>query len=294
MRNISCIIGLCVFCSTIATGGSAFLDAATAPAYNQHLSRVRFLPEEPMVKVLLAKDQEGFMVDVKGSHNIYDPYSGKKLDADFTGSSYYMTPTTDGVKWGQEFPGVFQITIVTDEPSAGVFINGIAYPGAVTFYEIGNRLTAVNWISLDDFTSSIFSTNFLPKETDQREALAAYGIAIRTKAYEQLNTGHSPYWDVSAEGCGYRGNAVVRFDEPFREAMKATKRIVMVGNGTTPASGTGFDKKTIEDIYQRMPIADAQSMAKDGKDARIILHKFFPDQNLMMVEAKPVFRETTP
>ncbi len=286
MKSITCEMSLFVLVSALSMSCASPVCASQAPVYNQRLAHVRYMPEEPMVKVLLAKDQEGLMVEVKGPHNIYDPYSGRKLDAAFMGSSYYMYPTPDGVKWGQEFPGVFQIVIVPDEPSDGVFVNGIAYPGAVAFYEIDNRLAAVNWVSIDDFTGSILSTNFLPREADQKEALAAYSIAIRSKVYQQVLAPDNLFWDLSAEPCGYRGNAVVRLDTPFKDAMKATKKIVMTGmqQSTLPAN---FDKKAIDEIRQQMPLATVQDMAKAGKDARIILHKFYPDQNLIVAEPTP-------
>ena len=227
------------------------------------------------------------MVEVRGPHNIYDPYTGRKLEAAFIGSSYYMYPTADGIKWGQEFPGVFQIVILPDEPSAGVFVNGIAYPGAVAFYQVDSRLAAVNWASLDDFTSSLVSSNFLPKESDQKETLAAYAIALRTKVYQQILSSDNPFWDVNADVCGYRGYAVVRFDIPFKEAMKATKKIIMTGNQQSNLP-VRFDKKVIEDIRQKMPLSEVQALAKDGKDAKIILHRFYPEQNLTVAETPQV------
>ena len=223
------------------------------------------------------------MVEVKGSHNIYDPYTGKKLDAAFSGSSYYMSCMSDGIRWGQDFPGIYQVLLVPDEPSAGVFVNGIAYPGVVAFYEVDSRLAAVNWTSLEDFVSSVFSCNFLPKETDQKEALAAYAIALRTKAFQHVQSSETAFWDVTADGCGYKGNAVVRFDAPFREAMKSTRRLVMVGKENL-AVQQRFDKKSVEELRQQMPIADAQAMAREGRDARLILHRFYPDQNLTLVD----------
>jgi hypothetical protein len=236
------------------------------------------------MKVLLDKGQEGYMVEVKGPHNVYDPYSGRKMEAAFMGSSYYMFPMMEGIKWGQEFPGVFQIVIIPDEPSAGVFVNGTAYPGAVAFYQDNNHLAAVNWVSLDDFTASLLSSNFLPKETDQKEALAAYAIAIRTKAYQQILSNDKAFWDLNAESCGYRGDAIVRFDAPFKEALKATKRIIMTGSQQSNLPGGAFDKTSIDTLKSQMPLSEAQMMAKDGKDARIILHRYFPEQNLTIIE----------
>jgi peptidoglycan hydrolase-like amidase len=248
------------------------------------------MPEEPIIKALITKDQEGLMVDVRGPHNVYDPYTGRKLDAAFIGSSYYMSPTEDGIKWGQEFPGVFQIVIIPDEPSSGVFVNGIGYPGAVVFYEVNSRLAAVNWASLDDFTSSLVSSNFLPKETDQKEAIAAYAIAVRTKAYQQLLSNENQYWDVTADVCEYHGNAVVRFDKAFKEAMDVTKKIIMT-SGQVPSTSSRFDKTVIEEIRHKMPLSEVQAMAKSGKDAKIILHRFYPEQNLTVAESPMVTKK---
>jgi stage II sporulation protein D len=285
MKHICCSFGLLVLCSALSAQTLTVAPAGTTPVCSPQLARVRFMPEEPVIKVLLTKGQEGLMVEVKGPHNIYDPYSGKKLDAAFTGSSYYMSPTSDGIRWGQDFPGTYQVLIIPDEPSSGVFVNGIAYPGVVSFYEVDSRLAAVNWASLEDFVSSVFSGNFLPKETDQREALAAYAIALRTKAFQHIQSGENAFWDVAADACGYKGNAVVRFDAPFREAMKSTRKLVMVGKEQA-ATSQRFDKKSIDDIRQQMPVADVQSMAREGRDARIILHRFYPDQNLSLVDQR--------
>lgn len=283
MKNITCRMSLFVLLSALSAGCVSPAFADQAPVYNQRLLQVRYMPEEPIVKALLVKEQEGLMVEIRGPHNIYDPYSGRKLESAFMGSSYFMYPTADGIKWGQEFPGVFQIVIIPDEPSEGVFVNGISYPGAMAFYEVDNRLAAVNWVSIDDFTGSLVSSNFLPKETDQKEALAAYAIAIRSRVYQQVLAHENPFWDVTAEACGYRGNAVVRLDIPFKDAMKATKKIVMTGDQQSNLP-SHFERKAIEEIRQQMPVANVQEMAKGGKDAKIILHRFYPNQNLTVAE----------
>lgn len=270
--------------SALSMSSPTPLFSSPIPPYHQQLSRVRYMPEEPLMKVLLAKDQEGIMVEVKGPHNVYDPYTGKKMEAAFMGSSYYMLPTNDGIQWGQEFPGIFQVVIVPDQPSSGVYVNGVAYPGAVAFYEVNNRLAAVNWVGIDDFTTSLMSANFQPKETEQKEALAAYAIALRTKAYQQIQSNENAFWDITAESCGYRGNVAIRKDAPFKEAMRATKKIIMTGADGTPVLSGVLDKKAIETLKNQMPLADVQAMAKEGRDARIILHKYFPNENLFVVE----------
>ena len=276
-------LGICV-CAVSACIGAPLI--AQYPVFNERLARVRYMPEDPFIKVLILKDQDGLMVEVKGPHNIYDPFSGKKLDAAFMGSSYPMNPTGDGLKWGQEFPGIFQVLIVPDDQNSGVVINGNMYQGVVAFYQVNNRLAAVNWLSLDDFTSALLSTNFLPRDLDQKEAIAAYAIALRTKAFQQLKAHEGTYWDVQADDCGYRGRSAIRTDIPFNDAIKGTKRLVMTGFQQSPVAVGRLDKRCIDNLCRQMPIADVQAMAKEGKDARVIIGKFFPDQVLNLLETK--------
>lgn len=284
MRKLSFGISVCAL-SAVSLLAVAPLTAQY-PVFNEKLAHVRYMPEEPFIKVLLAKEQDGFMVDVKGPHNIYDPFSGKKLDAAFMGSSYYMTPTSDGVKWGQEFPGIYQILIVPDDQNSGVMVNGNMYQGVVAFYEVNHKLAAVNWLSLDDFTSALISSNFLPRDLDQKEAIAAYAIALRTKAFQQLQAHDGTYWDALADDCGYRGRSSIRTDIPFNDAVKSTKKIVMSGFQQSPVTIGRLDKRCIDDLCRQMPVADVQAMAKEGKDARVIIGKFFPDQVLNLIETK--------
>lgn len=282
MRNVTRCLPLFVLVVAPFMATTTFLSASACPAYNERLTRVLHMPEEPSCKVLLAKDQKSIQVEVKGSHNIYDPYTGKKLDAAFASSSYPMTPTTDGIRWGQEFPGVYQIVVIPDEEATGITVNGVTYAGVVAFYQVDDRLAAVNWVSLDDFTSSLMGSNFLPRDAYQKETIAAYAIALRTLAFQNMMTSESPFFDIKADECGYQGKSVIRVDYPFVEAMKATKRIIMNGNAQAVVS-----RKSIEELRQKMPSNDVEALAKDGKDARLILHKYFPEAILNIAERRP-------
>ena len=282
MRNIvRCLPLFVLFVAPMAV--CAFPLAASAqPVYNDWMTKVLHMPEEPLCKVLIDKEQKSFQVEVKGSHNIYDPYTGKKLDAAFLSSSYPMVPTSEGIKWGQDFPGVYQIVVIPDNETASVTVNGVTYGGVVAFYQIEDKLSAVNWISLDDMTSSLLSSNFLPRDAYQKEVIAAYAIALRSIIHHQIMNATAQYWDIKAEDCGYQGKSVTRSDAPFIEAMKATKKIVMIG-GTAVA----LNRKVIETLRVKMPSNDIEDMAKDGKDARVILHRFYPESTLGIAEKRP-------
>ncbi len=283
-----CTFGFVALCSVLCMSGMVPALASSYPVYHKSLARVRYMPQEPLVKVLLAKEQPKLTVEVKGSHTIYDPYSGKKLDSSLLGSSYSMITTLDGVKWGQEFPGVYQILIVADEPSSGITVNGVSYGGVVAFYQVKDLLAAVNWLTLDDFTTSMMSSNFLPRETDQKEALAAYAIALRSKVCQQTHSSENTYYDLIAERCGYKGISVARTDASFVEAMKATKQLTLSGQSGLAVPGLSFDQRAIEEIRNKIPLSDANNLAKDGKDARYILHKFYPDEMLCIADQRPV------
>ncbi len=279
MFMASCGVG--AFCLPMSHGA---LHAAFE-ALPKSLSKVRSLPKQPMLKVLLGQDQDGFMVEVKGAHNVYDPYTGKKLESAFLKSSYYMIPTSDGVKWGQEFPGIYQLLIIPDSSSTSITVNGIQYPGAVAFYQVESKLAAINWVSLEDFTSSILSTTLFPKDQDQKETLATYAIAIRTLAYQSLIESHNAFWDVKASEAGYKGKAVERSDKTFLDAMKVSQDIILAQSGNaTDASQRETLSQSFTQTFQHMPFQDVHNMAESGKDARQILEHYYPGRVLTLAE----------
>ncbi len=122
------------------------------------LLSMKHRPLGPTIKVMIQQDVEGALVEVKGSYNVYDPGTGKKLETCFAPSSYYMHPTTDGLKWGAEFPDMFQLLIVPDSPKTTILVQGIEYHGMVYAYQADGAIGFVNEVTLDDYTRSIVGT----------------------------------------------------------------------------------------------------------------------------------------
>lgn len=277
----SSLVTLGIACTTLQGNGVAAEDTFKVGVAPKVLNNVRNLPQQPMVRVLVLAQKPSLQVEVKGSHNVYDPYNGKKLDAAFLTSSYTMTPTSDGLMWGQEFPGVFQLLIVPDTKEGIVLVDGIQYAGAVAFYQVENRLAVVNWVSLEDFTSALLSTTMIPKEREHKEALAAFAIALRSLAYEQLSHSTHQFWDVRGDECGYRGRAIVRLDLPFQEAMRSTKNIIL-----EPKGNESLSLQSVSQLLQTMPYSEAVDLAEGGKDASSILEKYMPGRPLRSVPQK--------
>jgi hypothetical protein len=232
------------------------LSALVTPT--EEVLQAKNSPKGPTLKLLVLDDVEGALVEVKGAYNVYDPRANKKLTSAFSASSYFMQPTTDGIKWGIEFPGVFQVTIVPDSPHSSILVHGIEYKGMITAYQIDGAISFVNELSIDDYAASIVSERCQGKPL-AKEALAALLIAARTDALNASQHGKTKYWDVKAEEVGYQGAAVCRQDKPFLEAMEQTSHMVI--NSSQPVAW----------LHGSIPLEEIQKQAEAGKDARAIL-----------------------
>jgi hypothetical protein len=231
---------------------------ARLQAASEELLQVKNSPKGPTLKVLVLDDVEGALVEVKGAYNLYDPKSGNKLTSAFSSSSYYMQSTTDGLKWGVEFPGIYQIAIVPDSPNSTILVHGIEYKGVVTAYQIEGTIGFVNELSIDDYAASLVSEKSQGKEL-AKEALSALLIAARTDAMYKSQHGKTKFWHVKANEVGYQGFAVCRQDKTFLDAMRETSQMVL----NAPQSIAWFDKG--------LPLEEIQKKAEAGKDARAIL-----------------------
>ncbi len=283
------VVALSLFAGCIAAGSpaSAGGDAKTSEmnldsGAQERLSRIRNLPEAPSVRILICSDEESLEVEVPGACNIYNPKSGKKIEAAFLKTSYTMLPTQEGIRWGTDFPGIFQLLIIPDDTKTPVRVNGIDYPGAIYCYQIGSKLAVVNSISLEDFTSVLMSTTLLPKANDTKEGLAAYAIAFRTKGLWCALHPKNPFWDIQASTFGYRGKSVIRQDKLFQDGVRVTTRLVLQGNKSGSLAQT-LDNDSLQQLLASMPSEEVSNLSKHGKNAKEILADIFPDAVLTVV-----------
>lgn len=259
MRKL--LFSLLISCSLFAEvtkEGQAVLDEL----------RERF--DGPHIRIQLMSDTDGSQVEVKGPYNVYDPRTGKKLDSAYASSSYYMYPTIDGIKWGQEFPGIFQVLIVPDRSSTTLLVGGTEYRGMAYLYQIKGTLGGVNEVSLEEFVRSMLSTH-VPSDITEEEALSALSIALRTEALYWLAIANNPYWDVKAGTVGYKGSSFERHDAAFDNALKTSRDMVMKKMGTDDLVSVRWFSAG----ENMAPVHEMQKLAKEGKDARAILERLF-------------------
>lgn len=245
----------------------------------------------PAISVLIVQDQPGVMLEVRGKYHIYDPNSKEHISTRVIGKRKFLQALPGGLKWGEEFPGIYQLQILPEEPETAIVVNGNEYRGSLYVYDVGGNISLVNKVDLEDFLNSTLRNQFeepLPEET-----LAAVAIASRTNAYYRALHPLNSFWAVDADRVGYEG--VKEGSEPteIENAIRATRHMVLSKTGTyegkiTPfpaqwGSTTGGQKGKEQGVFSRITLFDAEEMANHGDDAAVILQKAFPNSHIELI-----------
>src|SRR5262249_11555913 len=147
----------------------------------------------------------GVVLEVKGKYKIFDPHTKEHISTRYTGKRKFIQAVSDGLKWGEEFPGVHQLLVTPDGPDVTIIVDGIEYHGPVYVYDIGGTISVVNQVPVEEYVSSILSQHY--REPLSPETLAAIAIAARTSAYYSAENPKSDYWSIDAQQMGYQGFA---------------------------------------------------------------------------------------
>ena len=178
-----------------------------------------------MIKVLLFKDIEAANLEVRGGYKIFDPKTGNKISKGSMKKQYLLRPTLDGVTWGEAFPGIFQIALVPNEKEGCFLVNGIQYSGNLYIYQVGNKISLVNEVSIEDFAKSMLNPKVNKKM--HPETLAAMAIIERTQAYYYALKNQNSFWHLDANDINYQGRAVCGRENGVDKAVELTHHLVM-------------------------------------------------------------------
>lgn len=181
-------------------------------------------PKTPQIKVLIEKEINSTIVEVKGPYKVYDPQTLELFSTGMFGKSYPVQVTPEGLKWGEEFPGSFQIAIVPTNGRTTTWIDGVCYNGIVFIYGVGNKINIVNQVSIEDYLKNTLATQY--KENLSDEALAALAIAARTAAYYQAERYGDAFYQYDAEAVSYHGLNCTK-KKGVDRAINATRYLVM-------------------------------------------------------------------
>lgn len=245
----------------------------------------------PQIKVLIVQDQPGVILDVQGKYSIFDPNTEAHISTRIIGKRKFIRAMPGGLKWGEEFPGVYQLKIKPEESKTPIVVNGVEYRGSVYIYDVGGNISIVNEVDLEQYLASTLLEQFeepLPKET-----LAAIAIVARTNAYYRIKNPKNPFWAVDAEQVGYEGHVAFTANNPVIQSVVGTRYMVLSRTGKyegviTPfaaqwGSGTGGQNPKESSVFSRITMFEAEEQAKKGYDAAQILSKAFPNTHIELV-----------
>lgn len=246
----------------------------------------------PKIRVLVVHDQQGVVIEVKGKYKIYDPHNNEHISTRYVGKRKYMQAVRDGLKWGEEFPGVYQLLIVPDETSTTTIVDGIEYKGPIFVYDIGGTISVVNEIPIEDFLSSTLAHKYT--KTLPEEFLAALTISARTNAYYAAANPKNQYWSVDARPANYQGHAIIDQSSDVEKALKDTRYMVMSNSAPGDAQINAFpaEWKTDPVNYNQQYISkitfdQGEELAKKGEHAAQILMKAFPGVKIELIHYAP-------
>lgn len=251
---------------------AGFIDSffASKPAYTP----------PPTIRVLIIHDRPGVIIETKGQYKLYDPRTNDHLTTRFVGKRNYIQAVTDGLKWGEEFPGVHQLLIVPDNSAVTTIVDGIEYNGSLYIYDVEGMIYVVNQVDIEDYLASSLTSQI--RELPSDEVLAAIAIAARTKAYHQVANPPSPYWDVDGRKAMYAGYAVIATSTQVNKAIDVSRYLAM-NRSKNEAQMQPFPANWGDGKIGNLSLEQAEQMSKKGDNAAQILSKAFPGSSIVIM-----------
>lgn len=237
------------------------------------------------LRILVVHDKPGVLLEVKGKYKIYDPNTKMHMGKGYIGKRKYIQPISDGMRWGEEFPGVFQIVVMPEDKMTTTIVDGIEYKGNIYVYDIGGTLSIVNEIPFDEYVKTILSSKI--RQPLPEEALAALAIAVRTNAYFMKQNARSNFWDVEAKQIDYQGFALSNPSSLINQVAKATHNMVMSASSTPFIAQWGIIEASkianAQPVASQISIDQAAMFAHQGDHAAQILKKAFPNAQIDLI-----------
>lgn len=273
------------------------LEAANSWSSIKEFFGINDRADPPTIQVLVIHDVPEVMLEVKGKYTLYDPNTkpnekDKHISTRFIGKNKPMQALRGGLKWGEEFPGIYQLKITPNDDATKTYINGNEYPGTIYIYDIGGTISIVNEVNIEQYLTAFMVSQF--NESAPGEALAAFAIAARTNAYAQAVNPKNNFWAVDGQKTGYQGNVESNETDWARQVVDNTKYMILSNTGLSKGVATPFSLQWGSIIFGKsagdapvpaaIPLEDAVRLAQDGMHAAQILSKAFPKATVMLMK----------
>lgn len=179
------------------------------------------------IQVLLEKESSGALLEVKGPYYIFNPHDGSKIASGLLGKRFMIHEMEEGLKWGEEFPGIHQIYIKPRSSETSIFVNGIQYSGAIAIYGINGMIHIVNDLEIESYVKSVLTMQL--SSSLEPETISALAILTRTDAYHKvIKASSQTFWHVSAEETNYQGSALIVSNSNIDKAVDSTKHLILL------------------------------------------------------------------
>ncbi|MEM7175647.1 MAG: SpoIID/LytB domain-containing protein [Chlamydiota bacterium] len=199
---------------------TAFLSAATSKP-----SKTIQTAKPPTIRVLLSQGDKGALLEARGAFAVFNPENGKKLSSGIKSKRFYLYPHEEGIKWGEDFPGIFQLQIVPTEPTTTFLIDGIQYRGAIEVYHIENTLSIINEVDVETFLKATLTEKVSPELL--QPVLNAIAIIARTNTYYTALLNHASFYHLKAEDIDYHGIGLTKQNLAIEQAIESTRHLIM-------------------------------------------------------------------
>ncbi len=273
MRTISAIIAL-------ALCGGSLTTAWAGPGSTENTLEKIAEPTAPRaIRILLERDATQALLEVKGPYFLFNPHDGTKVASGLLGKRFMAHTVESGLKWGEEFPGIFQLLVHPRSEETSIFVNGIQYSGSIAIYAVGDRINVVNEIDIESYVKAHLAAQVSsPLES---EVLSAMAILARTNAYYMALRHQDVYWHIPASDAHYLGCALIGPNSAIEKAVDSTRHLILVNslNGkslpfaaawTEHSAGktASYQAMFRKDVLAPAIGADAPHAALDRKEAK--------------------------
>lgn len=228
--------------------------------------------KSPTIKALLSSNSDGALIEIKGGYRIYNPLDRKLLSIGFTGKKYFAHGYKEGIKWGEGFPGIYQIQIIPSSEDTSILINGIEHRGIIEIYSIEDKVHIVNELPIELYVNALMSQSFA-KSSMPPSILEALAIIFRTNAYCVAQRNIDSFWHVDAEAVNYKGYGLTKLDPDIDQAVEKTAYTIMTYKQepffcsyTRDCAGTTASFSTIYRKNLPCPIGINNEIAKNHRE----------------------------
>jgi stage II sporulation protein D len=214
---------LIAIAAALLSAAPLFSDVESAHSILEHLSE----PISPKnIQVLLQKDADEVLIEVKGPYVLFNPHDGSRVASGLLGKRFMVRELEAGLKWGEEFPGIHQFYIEPRSKETSIFVDGIQYPGAIAVFGVAGKVHIVNDLDIETYVKAVLSPQF--SSPLEPEVLSALAILTRTNAYYQAGRSPESFWHVAASDVGYQGSALIVPRSPVEKAVESTRHLILV------------------------------------------------------------------